>query len=67
MPGYRVYFIDLQGHIKSREEFFIDDDERAIEHAREIFSSRIDRTPGFEVWREKHRVHSEWRTAERSA
>jgi hypothetical protein len=40
MHGYRIYFIDDDGHIKDRVEFACPDDEAAREHARQLADGR---------------------------
>ncbi|HMI41471.1 MAG TPA: hypothetical protein VK485_09615 [Sphingomicrobium sp.] len=54
MPGYRLYFMDIRGHIAHAREFVANDDITAIENANE--SSQL---APMELWC-RHRRVQQW-------
>jgi hypothetical protein len=49
MPGYRIYFLDDQNHIRSRTEFECDTQEEAVAKANQLVNGQA-----VELWAEDH-------------
>ena len=58
MLGYRLFFVDEQGAIEARLEFFCADDGEAVVMAELIFDACSDCHSGYELWQERRRVLS---------
>jgi hypothetical protein len=52
MPGYRLYFLDVRGHIGHAREFIADDDLDAIENAQHF----AELAP-MELWCRHRKIH----------
>jgi hypothetical protein len=57
MTGYRCYFLGADDKIHHAEEFTSDNDDAAIERARELFTAQD--FPTFELWSGGRRIHVE--------
>ena len=62
MPGYRCYFLGLDGKIVEAETVDAEDDELALTLCRRLFDERPQHT-SFEVWRDDRKLRAESRAA----
>jgi hypothetical protein len=62
MPGYRCYFLGLDGKIVEAEPVEAEDDHAALTLCRRLFAERPQHT-SFELWRDDRKLRREGRTA----
>jgi hypothetical protein len=62
MPGYRCYFLGLDGKIVEAEPVEAEDDHAALTLCRSLFAERPQYT-SFELWRDDRKLSVESRTA----
>ena len=51
MSGYRLYFLNEEGHIRHVKELVVDNDEQAVERAKNLADGR-----GMELWQSARMV-----------
>jgi hypothetical protein len=62
MPGYRCYFLGLDGKIVEAEPVEADDELAALLLCRRLFAERPQHT-SFELWRDDRKLRTESRAA----
>jgi hypothetical protein len=56
MPGYRCYFLDHDGHIRSAQNIEADELSQAVDQALEILKTKPDRH-SLEIWQGASRLY----------